>query len=199
MSAAPNSYSITALQIANPEAFREKVRAKLTERFKTMGKGDIGDAMSMNQEAAINSALNLERGIYNYTLRESDTKNIVKKWDNGYFVQIYADRLRTVCINLSSSHVIQLIATKQIKAHELAFMSHQDMNPDKWSALIKAKQLRDKHKYETKVEASTDNFTCPNSKCRSTKCTYYQLQTRSADEPMTTFVTCIDCGKRWKC
>jgi DNA-directed RNA polymerase subunit M/transcription elongation factor TFIIS len=199
MAAAPNSYSITALQIANPEAFREKVRAKLTERFKTMGKGDIGDAMSMNQEAAINSALNLERGIYNYTLRESDTKNIVKKWDNGYFVQIYADRLRTVCINLSSSHVIQLIATKQIKAHELAFMSHQDMNPDKWSALIKAKQLRDKHKYETKVEASTDNFTCPNSKCRSTKCTYYQLQTRSADEPMTTFVTCIDCGKRWKC
>jgi len=199
MAAAPNSYSITALQIANPEAFREKVRAKLTERFKTMGKGDIGDAMSMNQEAAINSALNLERGIYNYTLRESDTKNIVKKWDNGYFVQIYADRLRTVCINMGNDHVIQMITAKQIKAHELAFMTHQDMNPDKWSALIKAKQLRDKHKYETKVEASTDNFTCPNSKCRSTKCTYYQLQTRSADEPMTTFVTCIDCGKRWKC
>ena len=197
MAAAPNSYSITALQIANPEAFREKVRAKLTDIFNNIG--NIGDVMSMNQEAAINSALNLERGIYNYTLRESDTKNIVKKWDNGYFVQIYADRLRTVCINLSSSHVIQLITTKQIKAHELAFMSHQDMNPDKWSALIKAKQLRDKHKYETKVEASTDNFTCPNSKCRSTKCTYYQLQTRSADEPMTTFVTCIDCGKRWKC
>lgn len=197
--AAPNSYSITALQIANPEAFRDNVRVKLTERFKNIGKGNIGDGMSMTQEAAANAALNLERGIYNYTLRESDTKNIVKKWDNGYFVQIYADRLRTVCINLSNSHVIQLIVTKQIKAHELAFMSHQDMNPAKWSALIKAKQLRDKHKYETKVEASTDNFTCPNSKCRSTKCTYYQLQTRSADEPMTTFVTCIDCGKRWKC
>jgi DNA-directed RNA polymerase subunit M/transcription elongation factor TFIIS len=195
--AAPNSYSITALQIANPEAFRDNVRVKLTERFKNIGNMD--DGMSMTQEAAANAALNLERGIYNYTLRESDTKNIVKKWDNGYFVQIYADRLRTVCINLGSDYVIQLIVTKQIKAHELAFMSHQDMNPAKWSALIKAKQLRDKHKYETKVEASTDNFTCPNSKCRSTKCTYYQLQTRSADEPMTTFVTCIDCGKRWKC
>jgi DNA-directed RNA polymerase subunit M/transcription elongation factor TFIIS len=193
MAAAPNSFSITALQIADPDAFRSKVRAKLTERFiSTMNE-------NMNPDAAANMALNLERGIYNYTLRESDTKNIVKKWDNGYFVQIYADRLRTVCINMGSGHVIQLLTTKQIKAHELAFMSHQDMNPDKWSALIKAKQLRDKHKYETKVEASTDNFTCPNSKCRSTKCTYYQLQTRSADEPMTTFVTCIDCGKRWKC
>ena len=191
MAATPNSFSITALQIADPDAFRGNVRAKLTERFI--------HASGMTPDAAENAALNLERGIYNYTLRESDTKNIVKKWDNGYFVQIYADRLRTVCINMGSGHVIQLLATKQIKAHELAFMSHQDMNPDKWSALIKAKQLRDKHKYETKVEASTDNFTCPNSKCRSTKCTYYQLQTRSADEPMTTFVTCIDCGKRWKC
>jgi hypothetical protein len=25
------------------------------------------------------------------------------------------------------------------------------------------------------------------------------LQTRSADEPMTTFVTCIACGCRWRC
>ena len=191
--AAPNSFSITALQIANPDAFRDKVRIKLAERFKSSMDCDT------SPEAVENAALNLERGIYNYTLRESDTKNIVKKWDNGYFVQIYADRLRTVCINMTSPHVIQLLATKQMKAHELAFMSHQEMNPDKWNDLIKAKQLRDKHKYETKVEASTDNFTCPNSKCRSTKCTYYQLQTRSADEPMTTFVTCIDCGKRWKC
>ena len=99
--AAPNSYSITALQIANPEAFRDKVRAKLTERFKNIGNIDGG----MTQDAAANAALNLERGIYNYTLRESDTKNIVKKWDNGYFVQIYADRLRTVCINLGSDCV----------------------------------------------------------------------------------------------
>ena len=194
MSTAPNSFSITALQIANPEAFRDKVRAKLTERFISMDTNE-----NMNQDAAVNAALNLERGIYNYTLRESDTKNIVKKWDNGYFVQIYADRLRTVCINMTNAHVGEMLTSKQIKAHELAFMSQQDMNPAKWSSLIKAKQLRDKHKYETKVEASTDNFTCPNSKCRSTKCTYYQLQTRSADEPMTTFVTCIDCGKRWKC
>lgn len=186
---ATNAYHITALQITNPDDFRKNVRNKLKDRLKTV----------LSEEAAENAALNLERGIYNFTLRESDNKNIVKKWDNGYFVQIYADRLRTVCINMGNDRVIHLIASKQIKAHELAFMTHQDMHPDKWAALIKAKQLRDKHKYETKVEASTDNFTCPNSKCRSTKCTYYQLQTRSADEPMTTFVTCIDCGKRWKC
>jgi len=44
--------------------------------------------------------------------------------------------------------------------------------------------------------ASTDMFYC--RKCQKRKCTYYQMQTRSADEPMTTFVTCLVCGNRWK-
>ena len=37
------------------------------------------------------------------------------------------------------------------------------------------------------------------SRCKKkTNCDYYQLQTRSADEPMTTFVTCLECNKQWK-
>lgn len=47
-----------------------------------------------------------------------------------------------------------------------------------------------------KVSADTDMFEC--SKCKQRKCTYSQLQTRSCDEPMTTFVTCTVCGNRWK-
>jgi len=45
--------------------------------------------------------------------------------------------------------------------------------------------------------AATDQFKC--YKCKKRKCTYYEMQTRSADEPMTTFVTCLSCGNRWKC
>ena len=40
-------------------------------------------------------------------------------------------------------------------------------------------------------------FTC--GRCKSTKTTSTQKQTRSADEPMTVFVLCLNCGKRWKC
>jgi transcription elongation factor S-II len=45
-------------------------------------------------------------------------------------------------------------------------------------------------------EAATDAFKCP--RCKQRQCTYFQLQTRSADEPMTTFVTCVVCNNRWK-
>ena len=55
---------------------------------------------------------------------------------------------------------------------------------------------RDKLKYEFKPEAMTDQFKC--RKCGSRSCSYYEVQTRSADEPMTQFISCLDCGNRWK-
>ncbi|KJP85606.1 transcription elongation factor S-II [Plasmodium fragile] len=35
-------------------------------------------------------------------------------------------------------------------------------------------------------------------KCKGYDTVYQQLQTRSSDEPMTTFVTCLKCNNRWK-
>jgi DNA-directed RNA polymerase subunit M/transcription elongation factor TFIIS len=35
------------------------------------------------------------------------------------------------------------------------------------------------------------------SKCHSKKTWSVQKQTRSSDEPMTTFTNCVDCGHRW--
>lgn len=47
------------------------------------------------------------------------------------------------------------------------------------------------------ARATTDMFRC--GKCKQRRTTYHQMQTRSADEPMTTFVCCLECGNRWKC
>jgi len=166
--------------IDNPEEFRKNMTMKLTSILEDE-----------------KSSINLEKGIYNYCLDHATNLNVVKKWDNNYFVKIYLDRMRTIYINLKNSNLKELVQTKEIKPHEIAFMTHQEMQPDKWNDLIQEKKIRDENKYEPKVEASTDNFKC--WKCKSKKCTYYQLQTRSADEPMTTFVNCLDCGNRWKC
>ena len=167
-------------KIENPEEFRNNVVNKL----KIILKND-------------KLASNMEKGIFNYSLKRAEKINVVKKWDNSYFVKIYLDRVRTIYINLKDDAVKNMIQNKLVQAHKLAYMTHQQMRPDKWDALIQDKKIRDDNKYEPKVEASTDNFKC--WKCKSKKCTYYQLQTRSADEPMTTFVNCLDCGNRWKC
>ena len=85
---------------------------------------------------------------------------------------------------------------KKLKPQEIAFMSHQEMNPEKWKKLIDAKIKRDKNLSEVDLSSATNEFKC--FKCKKRVCTYYQLQTRSADEPMTTFVTCLNCGNKWK-
>ena len=141
-------------------------------------------------------SLNMEKGIYNYTIKESNSRKIVKKWENSNFAQVYIDRFRSIFINLKNPDLLQQIKNKEIQPQSIAFMTHQEFLPERWSELIKQKIKRDAAKYTMNIEASTDMFTC--KKCRSKKCTYYELQTRSADEPATIFVTCLDCGKHWK-
>jgi transcription elongation factor S-II len=170
-------------KIENPDTFRANICQKLAEFF-------------VHSDKAQKHASNLEKGIHNWSLKEATNKRVVKKWDNPFFVQIYLDHLRSIYINLKNEKLVQMVNNGEIKSHEIAFMTHQEIKPEKWEELIKSKSIRDKNKFEQNIEAATDTFTC--RKCRSKKCTYYQMQTRSADEPMTIFVTCIDCGNRWK-
>lgn len=142
-------------------------------------------------------AINLEKGIFNKSIEESTDKNIVKKWENDNFVQIYIDRFRTVWKNTKRPKVKEMLNNISVKPHTIASMSHQEMLPERWEELIKQKKYRDEDRYAPKLEANTDSYTC--RKCGSKECSYYQLQTRSGDEPMTTYVTCISCGSRWKC
>jgi len=170
------------IKIENPEFFRNNIRAKLNEYIQDE-----------------NLSKNLEKGIYNYAIKEANTQKVIKLWDNPKFVLIYKNRLYSIFSNLKNDTegYIEQIKNGTLLPQNFAYMTHQELNPTKWKELIDKKMIVDKNKYETNVEAATDTFTC--RKCKSKKCTYYQLQTRSADEPMTTFVTCIDCGCRWKC
>ena len=182
---------MSSRKIENPDKFRASVREHLYLIFNN-------DEDKDNKEQLSKHVSNLEKGIHNWSLKEASNRKVVKKWDNPYFIRIYLDHLKSIYINLkSNTDIIQQVKNGQLKPHLIAFMTHQELKPGKWETLIQTKIKRDKNKFETNIEAATDTFKC--RKCRSTKCTYYQMQTRSADEPMTTFVTCIDCGQRWKC
>ncbi|GAB0095750.1 Transcription elongation factor S-II [Sergentomyia squamirostris] len=85
-----------------------------------------------------------------------------------------------------------------ITAVQLAKMTPDEMASDEM------KKLRDRFVKEAINDAQlatvqgteTDLLKC--GKCKKRNCTYNQIQTRSADEPMTTFVLCNECGHRWK-
>ena len=166
-------------RIDNPDVFRANIIKKLN---------DIIDDDKISK--------NLEVGIYNYCIKRATSLKVIKKWDNQYFINIYIAHLKTIYFNIKNKELLDRLKGKDIKAHEVAFMTHQEMQPEKWEELIEARRKRDQSRFDTNVTATTDQFTC--GKCKSNKVSYYQLQTRSADEPMTTFCSCLDCGKRWK-
>ena len=141
---------------------------------------------------------NLEIGIYNYALKESTNRRVVKKWDNEHFVLIYLDRIQSIYHNLQQPSLRKQLQDAAVTVQEIAFMTHQEMNMDHWRDLIQEQMTKSQNTFETVTEASTDMFTCRRPSCRQNKCSYYQLQTRSADESITTYVTCCACGFRWR-
>lgn len=166
--------------VHHPEQFREQVRSRIGALLLSSSGNDV---------------VNMEKGIYNYSIQEATKAKVVKKWDNPIFVQLYVDRLRTILVNFSA--VLPLLQAGDILPQAVAFMTHQEFRPDRWKELLDQKMKRDATKFSGDViEASTDMYTC--KKCKSKRCTYYEMQTRSADEPATVFITCLDCGKRWR-
>ena len=97
---------------------------------------------------------------------------------------------------IQNNYLLKNILEKKIDPESVANLSVYDIFPDNWKDLMDKKSKMDELKYKLKPEAMTDQFKC--RKCYSRSCSYYEVQTRSADEPMTQFITCLDCKNRWK-
>ena len=172
--------------IVNSESFRKNIKKKLNVIIK--------DIKKSNQ---------IEKSIFNFAIQESTKRGVIKKWDNKTFSSIYIDRLKSIYFNINTKSYVKnktflkKIKEEDLKIIEISKLTHRDMDPKLWKDLIYNKIKRDASYLKGDISASTDEFKC--FKCFKRNCTYYQLQTRSADEPMTTFVTCLDCGTRWRC
>ena len=144
-------------------------------------------------------ALNIERGIFNFCLR--GFSGFSGSWD-VLFENKYTSRCVTIYCNLKptsymkNENLINRLFSKEFTEFELAAFSPEQMFPER-RAEIMQKYLDSQPKYGKELEVPDGMFTC--GKCKSKKTTYYQLQTRSADENITTFVQCSGCFKRWKC
>ena len=144
----------------------------------------------------------LEQSIYNYCIKLSKLKNIRRNWNNSIFINIYLSKVRSIYSNISSNSYIKnetllnKILNKKIDLKNIANMSNIDLYPENWETILERKSKIDKLKYEIKPEAMTSDYKC--RKCSSRSTSYYEVQTRSADEPMTQFITCLNCNNRWK-
>ena len=138
-----------------------------------------------------------EEGIYNYTVEVAERFIIPKKFTNRNFRDIYFNKQRSLYMNLTDSNNPKLKKRlkKGIKPGTLASMEPQDLYPEHWKVLLDEKARRQKMQFEVRKEMATDMFQC--GRCKKWETTYYELQTRSGDESMTCFITCVNCNKKW--
>ncbi len=155
-------------------------------------------------------AENIEKSMYNFTIRKAREYGLVLNWSNSEFRNSYKQSWIMMKTNISNpkNTVLRsdILSGKLSNLKTIAFLPPDKMWP---SGPYAQELLRSKERKAAKDAANDrlgDNyegmFEC--SKCKRNKApntkrtTYYQMQTRSADEPMTTFVSCHECGNRWK-
>ena len=131
----------------------------------------------------------LEEGIYDSVLRACRDRHIVEEWST-LFMELYLKKLQTIMYNLKVTPALA-------EVEGLATMTHQQMNPALWDVYTQKKEKRDQHRTSQTIKASTDLYTC--FKCKKSECVYNEVQTKSADESMTVYVTCVNCENRWRC
>ncbi len=141
-------------------------------------------------------AKNIEIAIFNWTVRRVNKES---SWENKNFRELYKQRFFTVKRALTSSDLKKRLENKLIRMKDLVVMDADQLMPDgPYAKAILAAKIKELEieAIKAREEEYEGIFMC--KKCKSKKTTYYQLQTRSADEPMTTYVECKNCNNHWK-
>lgn len=119
----------------------------------------------------------------------------------GSVNEAYKTKMRALFQNLKSKSNPQLrkdVMSGEITPKKFVVLTHDEMKSDERRAEIE--KLQDENMKQAMVaqveKAISKEFQC--GKCKKKMVSYSQAQTRSADEPMTTFCECMNCGNRWK-
>lgn len=113
----------------------------------------------------------------------------------------YKSRVRSRVSNLGdlkNPNLREQVICGNISPAKIATMTTEEMASDNMKKLrheMTKEAIRDAQLAQV-TGTKSDLLKC--SKCKKRNCSYTQAQTRSADEPMTTFAYCNDCGYRWK-
>lgn len=147
-------------------------------------------------------AKDMEIGIFNFAIEHASNHGIPLTWMCSLFRDVYIAKARSVYTNVSpdsyvkNPELLRSILRQDMKPHEVPFLKAEGMYPEKWQALLEKEVMLNQSAYEDTQTSMAKDITC--GKCKKNRITFYELQTRSADEPMTCFYRCLTCGNRWK-
>lgn len=169
------------------DAMRDKIRELLVEALSKVS-DEVDDDTKDEVDACdpIRVAVAVESALFNKIGRSNGVQKV---------------KYRSIMFNLKdpkNPDFRRKVLLGHVEPERLIDLTPEEMASDE--RRLENKQIKAKALFECErggpPKATTDEFKC--GRCGKRKCTYYQLQTRSADEPMTTFVTCVNCQKRWK-
>lgn len=144
--------------------------------------------------------INLEKSTHNWAVRQSESHNDAPASDNHRHMSRYKHKFLEIQKNLKHSPTLkQRILSGQLKTNKVFDLPLENLWPG--GPYAKAKEMGIKRDMAKDYNLANEKdykglFRC--NKCKGYKTTYYELQTRSADEPMTVFVTCHVCRITWK-
>lgn len=167
-------------------------------------------------------ARNAEINVLNWAISRTRACRKEASWENKVFKSLYRQKVAWLltefkrgrrvavvldvegdCVKVRLNYVSQLahrLKNKELDVKKLAWYSAEILWPDgPWARAVFKAREKDISIERTKASEEDYNGLFKCGKCKSVKTSYYQLQTRSADEPMTTYVTCRNCGSKWKC
>ena len=150
---------------------------------------------------ALNPANNIEKGIYNATIQRAMRTNIARQWSNPRFVDAYIQRKLSVIINIdpesyvNNELLLRRLMNQEMLPHTLAFMKPEELFPERWDVFLK-QQAIEKAKEDYVPTGYYTQYKC--GKCGACKTSITEVQIRSADEPMTQFITCLVCKHKWR-
>jgi DNA-directed RNA polymerase subunit M/transcription elongation factor TFIIS len=142
-----------------------------------------------------NKSNTIEKGIYDYVIKYHHINN----YPDYILESIYINKIGDIISQLDATNYLysntffKMINEDVIDLNDISYLKPEEINPESWDEIIKRKKYNEDKK-ENKV--TTDVYKC--RKCGERKCTVMQKQTRSADEPATTFVTCTICSNVMK-
>jgi transcription elongation factor S-II len=145
----------------------------------------------------VNTEISIQNWVYAHTTNPEENAS----WENPQYRQRYKQRIMSILFNLRKNPALveAVTQTKTLNPVEIGKMTPEQLWPDGPHSRAMIKH-RERELLLEMIKAKEDDayeglLTCP--KCKGKKTTYYQMQTRSADEPATNFCSCA-CGHRWR-